>query len=80
MKKTRKSPIILGVIASAVIGMAYAGNLPTLPGEFYIYYNQAGEVVGTALADCDGQPIIEGTVTNKYRKGTPMLDMCYGPR
>lgn len=62
--------IALGLGAALFAGSALA--IPPGPdeiGEFYVYFNASGQVVGQASMDCDGVLHETGVRTNRYSAG-----------
>ena len=80
MKKIKKFPFLIGLIASAVFGVAYAYNMPTQPGQSYVYLDEAGQVVGGASMSCDGSQVTTwGTITGRYSVVRNFADPCKYP-
>lgn len=70
----RKSAIALGLAAAAAMGAAIAAVGPTGPGQFYYYYNDAGQVVGYQAIHCDGTREAWGKFTRNYADGYFICD------
>ena len=71
----RKSALLgLGLATLAVAGAAIAAIGPTGPGQFYYYYNDAGQVVGYQAIRCDGSREAWGKATRNYADGYFLCD------
>jgi hypothetical protein len=56
----------------AAAGMVVAVPGPSKPGDYYVYRNDAGDVVGRAWINCQGERFDEGTPTgNAVNLGWP---------
>lgn len=60
--------------AIAVSAYAYAAVGPTGPGQFYRYYDDAGQLVGYQAIHCDGTREAWGTFTRNYADGIFICD------
>lgn len=70
----RKTALILGLVATTVAGYAIAAIGPTGPGQFYYYYDSAGNVVGYQAIDCHGNHTSWGKFTKNYADGVFLCD------
>ncbi|RPE77289.1 DUF6289 family protein [Vulcaniibacterium tengchongense] len=59
----------LGLSAAMAMGAAIAAIGPTGPGQFYYYFDDAGNVVGYQAIGCDGSREAWGTFTRNYQDG-----------
>ncbi|MFC3550248.1 hypothetical protein ACFOLC_04395 [Lysobacter cavernae] len=65
-----KTALSLGLLAALVATAAFARPPgPAVAGEFYVYFDQSGEVVGRASIDCLGEFHQTGKATNFYSNG-----------
>lgn len=65
-----KTALSLGLLAALIATAAIARPPgPEVAGEFYVYFDQNGEVVGHASLDCQGDYHQSGTLTNFYSNG-----------
>ena len=61
----RKTALTLGLLAALVATAAIARPPgPDEIGEFYFYFDQNGEIVGSASLDCEGNLYESGIRTN----------------
>lgn len=66
----RKTALTLGLLAALVATAAIARPPgPDEIGEFYFYFDQNGEIVGSASLDCEGNLYKSGVRTNFYSSG-----------
>jgi len=70
----RKIAWTVGLMAAAVMGVALAAIGPTGPGQFYYYYDDAGQVVGYSAIRCDGTRESWGKATHHYADGYFLCD------
>lgn len=65
-----KTVLGLGLLAALIATAAFARPPgPEVAGEFYVYFDKNGEVVGHASLDCEGRYYQSGTLTNFYSNG-----------
>ncbi|AWV07958.1 DUF6289 family protein [Marilutibacter maris] len=65
----RKIVLMLGLAATVAAGAAIAAIGPTGPGQFYYYFDDAGQVVGYSAIRCDGSRESWGKGTHNYSDG-----------
>lgn len=66
----RKTALIFGLLAAIAAGVAVARPPgPDEIGEFYFYFDQDGNIVGSASLDCEGNLYESGIRTNAYSSG-----------
>ncbi|MGK4005293.1 DUF6289 family protein [Sorangium sp. So ce1036] len=66
----RKITLLLGLATTLVATAALAR--PVIAdeiGEFYIYFDAEGRVVGRSSMDCEGNYYESGVLTNRYSRG-----------
>lgn len=67
-----RKKLALACITAAALYATVAFARPPGPdqiGEFYFYFDEQGEVVGSASLDCDGVYSESGVRTNHYSNG-----------
>ena len=70
MRKTTRTIIALALGIALYAGAALARPPgPDQIGEFYVYFNAAGQVVGEASMDCQGNLHETGVRTSRYSVG-----------
>lgn len=70
----RKTALALGLFAATAAGIAFAAVGPTGPGQFYYYFDNAGQVVGYQAIDCQGNHTSWGKFTRNYADGVFICD------
>lgn len=70
MKRTLRLGLAGALLAAAGIVLAVPG--PSKPGDYYVYRDDSGAVVGRSWIDCKGERFDEGTPTaNAVNLGWP---------
>lgn len=65
-----KIALAIGLAASAIAATATAAYPgPDEIGEFYVYFDDSGNVVGRAAMDCEGNLTSSGRRTDNYSVG-----------
>lgn len=65
-----KTRLAIGLTLAAIATAAFARPPgPDQLGEFYYYFDDSGQTVGTASIDCDGVYRESGVRTNRYSNG-----------
>lgn len=66
----RKTALVFGLLAAIAAGVAIARPPgPDEIGEFYFYFDQDGNIVGSASLDCEGNLYESGIRTDFYSSG-----------
>jgi hypothetical protein len=66
----RKITLMFG-LATTLVATAALARPPIADeiGEFYIYFDDAGNVVGQSAMDCEGKYYQSGVLTSRYSRG-----------
>ncbi|MBW8849225.1 MAG: hypothetical protein JF600_00465 [Xanthomonadales bacterium] len=76
--KRRGTRIALALAAACAIGAAVAAAPgPTHNGEFYYYFDTAGNTVGYRAINCDGTYVSWGKTSTRYSNGYMICDPIY---
>lgn len=65
-----RRPLLLALAAALIIGTAAAAAPgPTAIGEFYYYFDAAGNTIGYRAIDCHGNYTAWGKTSTRYSNG-----------